>query len=293
MSATALDHFNRFQERHSREAQFSEDIRHVIHGGGGGSASSARGDGVGTSSGRQRGMRARSPGLAAGATLALTSGPGPDVHTMAQRNKEHARGSGCPFDDHTAFSRIEAGVDRSQPPTLSQHKEAYEVAWNIGRRNRDVQRKVGHAAPWDAPETSVPTSTYVDAISSGQAAVPLAPAATRRRGYPPTISDGSADPMMSYIGAKSEAVQHKLRMVQSSENIISGGYLEGESRTAVPVGRSAHRPPQPERLLPQALMKAQMDSSGRPSQDRVAFLNAQVISEACRDRNSNSLLHFG
>merc|ERR1719203_995533 len=110
--ATPLDHFNRFNRREQLDSQFTEDIKQVIQGGYG-----ARSDNVGVSSGRARGVRARS------------------------------RGSGCPFDDHGAFVRRDEGslAAVEEPSRLlpaaapTEQREAFQQARSVGKRNREQQ----------------------------------------------------------------------------------------------------------------------------------------------------------
>lgn len=286
-TVTPLEHFNRFCQKQQAEAQFCEDIRHVINGGG---SLGGYGDDVGVA-GRQRGMRARSPGLAAGAALALGCGAAPggqvrlphqEASDIARQLKERSRGSGCPFDDHSAFSRQGAASPWSstveepsrllQPSAPSQQREAFEASRSVGRRNRDAQTKIGSTAPWDAPETSIPMSSYTAAARG--AFIEEAPAAPA-----------------GYSEARREAATNRSRMA-GSDGIISGGYLQGDGRGA-PVGRSTRPPPQPAGLLPQAMLKAQMDNLGPVSKDRAAYLNSKVMSEACRERNTSVRFQLG
>lgn len=297
--ATPLDHFQRFAKKQEIEAQFSEDIRHVIQGGYG-SGTSSRGDGVGCVG--RRGVRAHSPGLAAGAALALgaTRHPGPEQPLACGSAPERAWGvqrkeqSRCPFDDHSAFMRSSAsglgsggGEDaltlKPPTPTQQQQREAYEASKTVGKKNRDLQTRVFAAAPFDTPESALPSSTY---RSSSEAAA-------ASHGAPGISASGGAvlDQMQTYSDSRREAASNRSRMT-GTDGLLAGNYLLGEGRTAVPIGRSS-KPPQREKLLPQAMFKAQMDGLGRPSDDRTAYLNAKVLSEACRDRNQGSLLQFG
>mmetsp|Transcript_47426 Transcript_47426/g.135985 ORF Transcript_47426/g.135985 Transcript_47426/m.135985 type:complete len:284 (+) Transcript_47426:97-948(+) len=279
--ASPLDHFNRFNQKQQHEASFSEDIRNVITGGYG----MSRGDNVGVI--RQRGVRARSPGLAAGAALTLGGGGGStgqlpcaEANEVAKQNKERSRGNSCPFDDHSAFARREANAPPwareeepsriMKPPSPKEGRQAYEASRNEGKRFRDSQQKVGSVAPWDAPETAVPVSSY--AVASQGVASTSAPAAS--------------------VEARREASTNRSRM-KGADDLITGGYLLGESRVAAPVGRSGRPPAAPDRMLPQAMLKAQMDGLGPVSQDRAAYLNAKVMNEACRERNTNARLHLG
>lgn len=271
---TPLDHFNRYNAKQELDAQFTEDIRRVI-GGQGGTGSKPRGDDVG----RARGVRARSPGLAAGAALSLgapvnSSSACAEAYNFARQMKERAMGTGCPFDDHAAF------VSREGPPaahahetvsslvTPSEMRQAFDSAHSVGRRNRESQQKIGSAAPFDAPERSMPASSYRAAAEEATSGEPSA-----------------------FADLKREAVQNRNRMAGQSD-LISGGYLNGESKVSPPVGRS-HGPPQVEKPLPQAILKAQMDNMGTLSQGQAAFLNAKVMSEAFRERNTRGRIQFG
>lgn len=320
--ASPLDHFNRFAEKQRIEEQFTEDIRRVIHGGHAGSdnaargfaGSASRGDSAGAAS-RGRGMRARSPGLAAGAALALTGGLGSsgtgggtaavggadaqsaaaDSHSIARKVKEHARGSGCPWDDHSAFMRrgdaSPMGRTPEEPSRLlqplmpKQQRDAFQDARSVGRRNRDDQQKIGAAAPFDAPEKAFPLSTY--------SAASHAVSASCGAGVVPGGCGGApaADHSQAYADMRREAISNKARMA-GTDNLLAGNYLQTEGRTSVPVGRSS-RPPQPERLLPQAMLKVQMDGLGAVSAEQAACLNARIMNEACRDRNTSVRLQLG
>jgi len=320
MIATPLDHFQRFQQKDEIKAQFSEDIRHVINGGYG-KGSSARGDSVGTRSSRA-GVRNHSPGLAAGAALALGSTarqPSQDAYNAAREIKERARGQGCPWDDHSAFRRegstgslgFGAGLGSEEPrgrggtaarggtPTRSMTpsrrppnlQEAYDAAGaaarSLGKQNRDQQTRIFSAAPFDAPEAAMPSSTYA-AASEALVAGPRGGKTVLPSGR--TVPEGAPDQMHSYTDAKREAVSNRTRMA-GMDGLISGNYLLGEGKTAIPVGRSG-KPPPVGGLMPQAQLKAQLDGLGRPSEERAAYLNAQVMSEACRERNTAPRMHF-
>lgn len=319
---TPLDFLQKMEKRDDMKAQFSEDIRDCFKGGYG-KGSSSQGDGVGTRTTRSRGVRNHSPGLAAAASLAMGStarANSEDPRSIARQNKEKARGQGCPFDDHNAFRSetgggvydpIVGGPNAEEPRghmgtarsgggarslTPSRSHEAFALARNAGKQNRDQQNKIFSAAPWDAPERAWAPSSYA-AASEGivAAAAGTAPGQTLANGKTllptgRTVPVGAPEQSHNYTDAKREAASNRTRMA-GQNGIIAGSYLLTEGKTAVPVGRSG-KPPPAGGLLPQAMLKAQMDGLGAPSQDRAAFLNAQVMSEACRARNNNSLLHF-
>eukprot|EP00405_Crypthecodinium_cohnii_P014974 CAMPEP_0206454104 /NCGR_PEP_ID=MMETSP0324_2-20121206/20943_1 /ASSEMBLY_ACC=CAM_ASM_000836 /TAXON_ID=2866 /ORGANISM="Crypthecodinium cohnii, Strain Seligo" /LENGTH=283 /DNA_ID=CAMNT_0053924523 /DNA_START=87 /DNA_END=935 /DNA_ORIENTATION=+ len=278
---TPLDLYQKSTQKQDIQAQFSEDIRHVINGGYG---DQSRGDNVGCST-RRSGMRARSPGLAAGAALTLggvaaagqTAGSNfsgaSDTHDIARQLRERNRGSGCPFDDHLAFEKhqnsrpwatSEEPVRHIRAPSPAAAQEAYAGARAVGRRNREAQLKIGSTAPFDAPETSFPESSY------GAAAAGVAATAAQVAAGAPT----------SFVEAQKEAAANRRRMA-GTDNLLAGGYIQGDMRTAAPVGRSSKPPPAPERMLPQAMLKAQMDNLGPVDQDRAAYLNSKVLGEAC------------
>jgi len=335
--SSPLDHFNRFQQKDDLKAQFSEDIRHVMHGGYG-QGPSTRGDGIVGMSRARAAARNHSPGLAAGAALALGSTSrtsSQDPHSAARGFKERARGHACPFDDHSAFRREGScgslGLDAAElargsrgagarsmtpsrrPPPMEDAYAAGAAARNLGRQNREQQTRIFSSAPFDAPEVALPTSTYAAAASDSLAACGgggcgagggarsgATPGATpsgacartllgRAGGAAPA---GAPEQLPCYSDARREAAGHKARMQHGVDGLIAGNYLQGEGRTGAPVGRSG-KPPllAGGELLPQAKMKAQMDGLGRPSEERAAYLNAQVMGEAASLRN-NSRLHF-
>lgn len=210
--------------------------------------------------------------------------------------KEQARGSGCPWDDHSAFMRRSASMDCPllaaraasaepsrllRPLTPSEQREAYEQARSGGRRIRDEQTKIGAAAPWDAPERALPLSTYGAASQA---------VASRGAGGSENGGGEVDHHAQEWADQRREAVVNKARMA-GNRNILAGNYLMGEGR-APPVGRSS-RPPMPEKLLPQAMLKVQMDGLDSISAGQAACLNARVMFEACRDKSVHARLELG
>lgn len=301
--ASPLDHFEKFQQKADIQAQFSEDMRHVMTGLTG---SSSRGDGIGTRN--MRGMRtmSHSPGLGAAAALALGSTArfpsvdSKDPSTIAREVRDRGRGQSCPFDDHSAFRREgsthslglgETARGRTAGRTASplaqrQQREAYEASKSEGKQIRDRGTRVFGNSPFDAPEKALPLSSYAaaaEAVAAGTTGMKTMLPGERK---PPV---GAPTQRPDYSEAKHAAVENRQRMA-GTNGLLAGNYLTGESRTSVPVGKSG-KPPPAGGLLPQAMLKAQMDKLP-VNQERAAFLNAKVMSEACRSRNSNSLLHF-
>eukprot|EP00405_Crypthecodinium_cohnii_P039187 CAMPEP_0206545196 /NCGR_PEP_ID=MMETSP0325_2-20121206/11990_1 /ASSEMBLY_ACC=CAM_ASM_000347 /TAXON_ID=2866 /ORGANISM="Crypthecodinium cohnii, Strain Seligo" /LENGTH=234 /DNA_ID=CAMNT_0054044131 /DNA_START=94 /DNA_END=795 /DNA_ORIENTATION=+ len=228
---TPLDLYQKSTQKQDIQAQFSEDIRHVINGGYG---DQSRGDNVGCST-RRSGMRARSPGLAAGAALTLggvaaagqTAGSNfsgaSDTHDIARQLRERNRGSGCPFDDHLAFEKHQ------------------------------------NSRPWATSEEPV---RHIRAPSPAAAQEAL-----QETGVAATAAQVAAGAPTSFVEAQKEAAANRRRMA-GTDNLLAGGYIQGDMRTAAPVGRSSKPPPAPERMLPQAMLKAQMDNLGPVDQDR-------------------------
>lgn len=260
----------KFLDKQRRQEQFSEDMRKVMYTGPAGTAGGAVG-------------RVRSPGLAAGAALALGATPSSaqeahsDAHAQCRQAVENARRQTCPFDDHSAFG---AGVcDRAKPVRmpLLEHDEAgaaLKDARNLGKYNRDMAHKTGAGAPFDAPFDSAFSGNSVPAGRG------------RRAGAPPAMPLSEA-----VSGARAEAAANKTRM-RGCQDLL-GGYTNPWEQKEQQAPRNGSLPPRPrngEALLPQAMMKLQYDGGSVKgiSSDRTAYLNAKVLAEANRDRNINS-----
>lgn len=252
MSVDPTAVFGRFLDRQQRSEQFTEDIRKVIHGGGSSIA------------------RTRSPGLAAGAALALGAKDATmDARAACRQASERARHRTCPFDDHSAFGASPADIQPrprdGPPPAPNDARLAHQQALRMGKQNRELQQKVGAGAPFDAPERAVIQSLQADA----QAAVL------------------GAECVTNFNEAQMEALRNKGRM-RGTSDLISGNYLMGDSGSA-PVGRSnnSHLPRGKDVLLPQAHMKLQYDGGSAASLtvQRAEYLNAKVMAESNQYRN--------
>merc|ERR1719231_2210607 len=121
MGVDPCAYFSRFEAKQAHREQFTEDIGKIISGQQGGGYNS-----VGTVTLRgSAGSRTRSPGLAAGAALALgaesTAYVNPCAEARAARLQavERSRGSSCPFDNHAAFGFGAAITDHRRENRLS------------------------------------------------------------------------------------------------------------------------------------------------------------------------------
>lgn len=262
----SCQHLGRFMDKQRRAEQFSEDMRTVMYGGYGGygSASSAPDLGRRTPGGL---VRSRSPGLAAGAALALSAAAAEDARQACRQAAQHARGSGCPFDDHRAFGvPAEPERPRYAPPLApDEARAAHQQARQMGKQNRELQQRVGAGAPWDAPERG----TAVSSAAAAQRAVFAQPS--------------------SFAEQQQEALRNKSRM-QGAEGLIAGGYLLGDTAQ-----RNSSLPPRPsEGLLPQAQMKVQYDGGSLAglTRERAAYLNSKVLAESNRERNEFNALQL-
>ncbi|CAE8590644.1 unnamed protein product [Polarella glacialis] len=258
MTADPVALLGRFMEKQQRAEQFSEDIRKVINGGSAAGASS----------------RTRSPGLAAGAALALgacsAAEATADSRAVYRQGAERARRSTCPFDDHSAFGAGPSDREarpRHTPPMAPEARFAHQDANQMGKHIREQQQKIGAGAPWDAPERGPVQSTVSAAASRVQQAVAVSGAA-------------------SYSEAHAEAKVYQQRM-RGSQDIISGGYLLGDSSAA---RRQNSLPPAGKMLLPQAHFALQYNggSAKSISHHGVEYLNSKVLAESNRDRNETS-----
>jgi hypothetical protein len=264
----------RFVDKQRRDEQFSEDMKKVMYGGGTQSGSGRAP--AGTSAGRTR-----SPGLAAGAALALgglqsAAEAHSEARAQCRQAVEYARRQACPFDDHAAFGASPA--DRTAPvraPLLEQQEvnAAVRDARNTGKYNRDIQQKVGAGAPFDAPETSF-----------GSSAGSLKSRTSGRFAAPPAIPQMSV--AETALGARTEAAANKTRM-RGCEDLL-GGYLPDKAPQQQ-ARRNNSLPPRPERdtLLPEAMFKLQYDGGCLRdlNTDKSAYLNSKVSMEANRERN--------
>lgn len=258
--------FGQFLDRQQRIDQFSEDMKKVVHSGPGAGSSSSCGPRLRTPASAAN--RTRSPGLAAGAALALSGGStAAEVHaeSHAQRRQamDYARRRDCPFDDHTAFG-AKAGELGPRPPQMPtpaarDARMVTEASKAMGRQNRDLQTRVGAGAPWDAPERGPACSS---SIAAGGAAVQP----------------------QAFAEAHSEMVRNKQRM-QGSRDLIAGDYLQGPGAS---LRRNGSLPPRvPAQLMPEAQMKFQMKggSSASLTHGKAAYLNSAVLADNCRLRN--------
>lgn len=274
-SADPLAVFNRFMDKQQRAEQFTQDVRSLVFPGSGEGPAPGRTRAPAGGGGQpvQSATRTRSPGLAAGAALALGgSSSAVDVHNEAhaarQRIVEYARKRDCPFDDHSnCASGLAETPPRSMraPPLAPNHARlAHQAAAASGRQNRDLQQKFGAGSPFDAPE--------VGPVTSSSAA--MSAAVVARQPQP-------------VVEAHAEALCNKSRMNHGTNDLIVGNYLQGESSS---MRRNHSLPPKPgDGLLPQAQMKLQYEGMGgvAVTSDRMAYLNSQVLAENNRARNEN------
>jgi len=266
-----------YLQKQAIKQQFSEDIRHVIHGGGSDSRSSGP-------SGRT-GSQNRSSSLSAGAALALGAcrQARDEANDAASRNKAQATRSTCPFDNHEAFQRREPSL----PPTSSLQATAaicnpedrmeatqlLQQVKNQGRYNRDIGQKVGAPAPFDTPETQ-------DHCSRG------------RRPPPMPGSHGSAE---AFAEARAEALKNRQ---QNGLNTANKSLISGEYRTYRDDGVGKRKPQMsqsaPEFIMPTgpAQMKMKFDgvSINAADEARKAYYNAATMREEARLRNGQQLL---
>uniref|UniRef100_A0A7S4SEM8 Uncharacterized protein n=1 Tax=Alexandrium monilatum TaxID=311494 RepID=A0A7S4SEM8_9DINO len=289
MSSDPAMVFGTFLDRQQRFEQFSEDMKKVVHTGAGTGSSSCgpRVASVGrrSSSSPSYGRaahctlrpvtlqgatgRTRSPGLAAGAALALGGGSTAaevhaEAHTQRRHATEYARRRECPFDNHTAFG-ARAGELGPRPPQLPRHAErearmVTEASQALGRQNRQLQQRVG-ATPFDAPEHERASSSSIAA--SGAALQPQA------------LADAHA-----------EMVRNKQRM-QGSRDLIAGDYLQGSGTAS---RRNGSLPPRPNaELLPEAQMRFQLKGGSVASltHGKAAYLNSAVMADNVRLRNES------
>lgn len=286
-AADPCAYLQRFADKQSRDEQFSQDIRNVIHGP---SRTSAVG-GVRT-------HRSLSPGLKAGAALTLhgtsaaagiNTSAAAEAHAEAravcQQMKQSALRQDCPFDDHRLLG---AGPDdRTRPvryPTGTQESRAETTratteARSSGKYNRDIAQKIGAGAPFDAPEPQHAT---------------FAPSRPPR---PSSRERVAPSPTPTFSDARAEAEANRGRMRGCSD--LLGGYLLGDSQPAVQrkapgsFGTAGALPPRPreEKLLPQAHMALAFGgaSANGLAQERVEYLNTQVLRDANRERNRQNL----
>lgn len=280
VSGVPIDvYHNGYLQKQAIKSQFSEDIRHVIHGGGSASGPTGR-----------TGSQVRSSSLSAGASLALGSRLQARAESVdaAARNKAFALKSSCPFDNHEQFQRREPSL----PPTSSlqassallnpedrqEHTKLIQQVQEQGKFNRDHGQKVGAPAPFDTPETQ-------DQFSSGSRG---------RLGRPPCMP--SAVNTEAFVDARNEALRNRKQNAHASTNLISGDYLEyrddgiGKRKTqmskSAPVGAEFINPSGP------AMMKMRFDNVdiAGADQSRMAYYNAATMREEARARNVQTRL---
>jgi len=276
----------KFLDRQQRNHQFSEDMRSVMYGGSV-LANNLQKDRTGGAAGR-----VRSPGLAAGAALALGATPSSahevhaEAHAQCRQAIEHSRRQTCPFDDHSAFGASVADRQRhARMPVLDQDDvaAASKDARNLGKYNRDISHKTGAGAPFDAP-------CDIDYTGGSMRTVPAAPSG-RRSGAPPAM------PLSEAVGgARAEAVANRTRMRGTRD--LLGGYVNPWEQKEQQAPRNSSLPPRaPNRgdLLPQALMKVQFDGGSVKGITcaQTAYLNSKVLGEANRDRNVAGRINLG
>lgn len=271
----------KFLDRQRRQEQFSEDMRSVMYGGAGASTS-----GVGSRASHGAAGRARSPGLAAGAALALGGMPATasEAHSEAREQcrqaVEYSRRQTCPFDDHSAFGA--SSSDRAAPvrvPVMEREDvtAATQAARNMGKYNRDIGQKIGAGAPFDAPfDSGFASSSAATAAGQGSG----------RRGRPGGAPPAIPSQTHNAADARAEAAANRTRM--RGQQDLLGGY-EFPLTQPQQGRRNASLPPRPqEALLPQAMMKLQYDggSISNLTCARSEYLNSKVLAEANRDRNT-------
>jgi len=265
-----------FLQKQALKQQFSEDIRHVIHGGYSSSGPSGR-----------TGSQIRSSSLSAGAALAL----GPRLQARSEsidaaaRNKAFAMKSSCPYDNHEQFQRrepslpptssLQASTALLNPEDRQENTKLIQQVHEQGKYNRDIAQKFGAPAPFDTPESQ-------DHFSSSS------------RGRPPCMpgSHGSAD---AFAEARAEALKNRQQNGQANKNVISGDYLTNYRDDGV--GKRKMRgmaQSAPEFLMPSgpAQMKMKFDglSIAGAEQSRTAYYNAATMREEARLRNEKSLV---
>lgn len=269
-----LSYYSRCKDSQLRREQFTEDIRKVIHTG------PAAGNG-GAPEGNRSSVRNRSPGLAAGAALALSSSGGfasarnaAQVATAASRAErkqalERARKIECPFDTHAAlganaidWSRPDRCPQGAAPDAAQARSAAHKSGQHMGKHNRDLQQRIGAGAPFDAP-----WATDYERGANERAA---SPCRTRL-----------------FAEAQAEAMRNKSRM-KGCQDLVAGNYLLGETTTSSK--RASSLPPKGPlpsmALLPEAQMHVACGGGclAALSHDKVAYLNSRVLADANRDR---------
>jgi len=277
-------------DKQALKNQFSEDMRKVMYTGAGGPVA-----GVGTRSTAGAASRARSPGLAAGAALALggaTSAAAADCRLEAREQcrqaVDYSRRSTCPFDDHSAFGAN--ADDRAKQARLPAHDrgdvaQSVKEARELGKYNRDIGHKTGAGSPFDAP--------FDDTYATSANSIGVAATAGRRKcGQPLPMPSGASPVLADAIGdSRAEAAAHRNRNRGTSD--LLGGYEFNPQYPLQEVrGRSKNLPPRPnEALMPEAFFKVQYDGGSVKgiTQFRTEYLNSKVLEEANKNRNAGSI----
>jgi len=291
--------FGRFLDRQSRAEQFSEEIGKVVHSSANGTG--ALGNGLSRTPAATAAGRHRSPGLAAGAALALTGGATAseayaEAHAARRQSVDYARRRDSPFDDHSKFGARVGEIGPRQPhlppPLPSEASSVHAASKLFGREIRSRQEKVGAGAPFDAPERGRSASSGCLAASAAAAAAAATPQAR-------------AD-------AHSEMVRNKLRMRGTKDLIFGSGVADshdaGRSSSSIAAAaqlRNSSLPPRgsslPPRmstettdLLPQAHFRLQYEGGSAIglSGTKAAYLNSSVMKEDNRFRNGSVSLQL-
>jgi len=277
-------------DKQALKNQFSEDMRKVMYTGVSGPVA-----GVGTRSTAGSGTRARSPGLAAGAALALGAAAPTaaaesrsDAREQCRQAVEYSRRSTCPFDDHSAFgANADDRAKQARLPVHDQDDVAQSVkdARNLGKYNRDIGHKTGAGSPFDAPFDDT-YATSANCIGGS------APAGRRRCGQPLPMPQGGSPILAEAVSeSRSEAAAHRNRNRGTSD--LLGGYEFIPQR---PVqegrGRNNNLPPRPaDQLMPEAFFKLQYDGGSVKglTQSGAEYRNSKCLEEANKVRNAGSI----
>jgi hypothetical protein len=265
---------NGYLQKQAIKQQFSEDIRHVIHGGGSSGGQSGR-----------TGSQIRSSSLSAGASLALGACRQARAESIdaASRNKAFATRSSCPFDNHEAFQRrepsmaptssLQASTVLLNPEDRQESTKLLQQVKDQGKHNRDIGQKVGAPAPFDTPEAQ---DQFSCGYAYGSRRPPAMPAA-----------QGSAE---AFAEARAEALKNRQQIGNANKNLISGDYLnyrdDGVGKRKLQMSSEFIMPTGP------AQMKMKFDGISIVGADesRKAYYNATTMREQARLRNQQQLL---